>query len=183
MKEISFPNLISVDDKLSLRTFKSEDAESVFNLIEINRNFLEKYNKVPQSLDDVNQMIKMDTLRINERSALSLGIWYNNEYVGMIATKPIKWKHGRVEIGYYLGENFTRQGIAQKSLNAFINFFFEELNFNRIEATTNIENIASARLLEKLGFTKEGILRETSQLHGKWIDEAVYSLLRRDRRF
>lgn len=177
-----FPLAIPADEKLLLRTFESSDANKVFALIEESRDFLEQFNKVAQSIEEVDLMIHTENCRTNEGTALCLGIWYEDTYVGMIGTKPIRWKHGRVEIGYYIGKPFIRQGIAQKVLKVFINFLFNQLNMNRIEATTDTKNTASVRLLERLGFTREGTLRETYQLHGECVDEAIFSLLRKEQR-
>ncbi len=59
-------------------------------------------------------------------------------------------------------------------------FGFEDLNLNRIEATTNLDNAASRRVLAKVGFTEEGILREYRYWGGRFYDLRMYSLLRRE---
>jgi ribosomal-protein-alanine N-acetyltransferase len=62
-----------------------------------------------------------------------------------------------------------------------ISFGFEEMELNRIEATTHTENQRSQHVLEKLGFKKEGILREYYCQDGLYNDQVQFALLRRDR--
>ena len=85
-------------------------------------------------------------------------------------------------LGYWLGEKYWRQGIMSEALKAVLKFFFEELKFNRIEAGAFVENPASARLLEKLGFVKEGFLRQSvgCKATGKVHDEFIYAMLKED---
>lgn len=59
-----------------------------------------------------------------------------------------------------------------------MNFTFNELDVNRIEATVSTENIASIKVLKKLGFTQEGILRERSYWRGSYYDMIMLSILK-----
>jgi len=67
-----------------------------------------------------------------------------------------------------------------EAVRTLINYGFQQLNLNRIEATTDSENTRSIRLLERLGFLKEGRLRQKYFYKGKHHDELVFSLLKKD---
>lgn len=89
-------------------------------------------------------------------------------------------QHHRAEIGYDLCPLFWGQGLMPEALRALIRYGYEEMNLNRIEAVTHIENQRSQRVLAKLGFKLEGVLREYFCRDGIFNDQAQYSLLRRE---
>lgn len=86
----------------------------------------------------------------------------------------------RAEVGYVLGRRFWRQGYMHESLQRMLRHAFEDLDLLRLEADIDPRNGPSARTLERLGFVKEGYLRE------RWIvaevvsDTELYGLLRRE---
>ena len=86
--------------------------------------------------------------------------------------------HRRAEIGYCLRRDHWRRGIAEEALRTIIQFGFQSMNLNRIHACPWVENIASVRLLEKLGFQREGVLRDEYWEDGAFHDEALYAILR-----
>jgi len=88
--------------------------------------------------------------------------------------------HHRAEIGYDLWLDYWGQGLMPEALQALIRFGFEEMDLNRIEATTHTENQRSQRVLTKLGFQKEGLLREYYCRDGIYNDQVQFSLLRRE---
>jgi ribosomal-protein-alanine N-acetyltransferase len=79
--------------------------------------------------------------------------------------------------GYDLVPEERRKGIMTEAFSAAIDYAFREMRLNRIEVLIAPENEASIRLVRKLGFKFEGILREHALFRGKFLDDAVYSLL------
>ena len=86
----------------------------------------------------------------------------------------------RAVLGYDLGRRHWRQGIMSLALSAVLGFGFEQMALNRVEALVFTENVASRQLLEKLGFAGDGVLREYERVGGRFVDMAMYSLLRRE---
>lgn len=80
-------------------------------------------------------------------------------------------------IGYCFDNQFWGNGYASESAGAVIDFGFQRLNLHRIFATCHPDNIGSARVMEKVGMTKEGHLREHKFQKGKWRDSFIYSIL------
>jgi ribosomal-protein-alanine N-acetyltransferase len=89
-------------------------------------------------------------------------------------------QHHRAEIGYDLCPDVWGQGLMPEALQALIRYGFEEMDLNRIEATTHTENLRSGRVLTKLGFQREGLLREYYCRDGIYNDQIQYSLLKRE---
>ena len=83
-------------------------------------------------------------------------------------------------LGYRLAPSHWGQGIALKAVGAVVHYGFEALEVNRIEATVNVANERSIRVLEKLGFQREGRLRGYRLARGAFYDSHMYSLLRSD---
>ena len=82
-------------------------------------------------------------------------------------------------LGYCLDEPAWGRGFATESAAALLKWSFETLDLNRVQAETDTRNIASARVLEKLGFEREGTLRENCIVNGDVSDSWVYGLLRK----
>jgi RimJ/RimL family protein N-acetyltransferase len=85
----------------------------------------------------------------------------------------------RCEIGYALASKYWGQGYATEALRALIRHGFDALDLNRIEADIDPRNAASARVLEKLGFRKEGYMPERWFVLGEFADTVNYGLLKR----
>ena len=83
-------------------------------------------------------------------------------------------------MGYCLTDTAWGQGYATEAAGAVLQWAFDTLDLNRIQAEADTRNVASARVLEKLGFEREGTLREDCVVNGEVSDSWVYGLLRRD---
>ena len=86
----------------------------------------------------------------------------------------------RAELGYVLGREHWGQGFAGEAQRRVIEFAFEELGLHRLEADTHPENAASLRSLERLGFRREGVLRERWTIAGEVSDSVIFGLLARE---
>lgn len=89
-------------------------------------------------------------------------------------------KHNRMEIGYDLAPEFWGQVFMPEALKLIIEFGFSKMRINKIEAKVEPKNKASIRLLEKLGFQQEGLLRQHEFEKGNYIGLLVFSKLRSD---
>lgn len=80
-------------------------------------------------------------------------------------------------IGYWIGEPFARRGYMTAALRVLLPTLFGELNLHRVEAACIPTNIASAGVLEKCGFAREGLARRYLCINGVWQDHYLYGLL------
>lgn len=81
-------------------------------------------------------------------------------------------------IGIGLAPEFRGRGYGSEAQRLLVQYLFAHTQVNRIEATTEITNVAEQRALEKAGFTREGILRGSTFRQGRWHDQVIYSVLR-----
>lgn len=86
------------------------------------------------------------------------------------------------QVGYWIGEEFARQGLMREALAAVVQHAFTVLDLSRIEAACLPENTASRTLLEQSGFRNEGLAEGYLQICGRWREHVLYAMLRADRR-
>jgi [ribosomal protein S5]-alanine N-acetyltransferase len=84
------------------------------------------------------------------------------------------------EIGYVLGQAYWRGGYMREAMTSFIDYAFNEAGVRRLEAEVDPRNAASCKLLERLGFVKEGVQRENWVSKGEISDSNLYGLLRKE---
>ncbi|MCJ8276955.1 MAG: GNAT family N-acetyltransferase [Bdellovibrionales bacterium] len=104
----------------------------------------------------------------------------NDEPVGNIGLKEINFMMKTAEIGYMIGEKHHRKGYGSRMVSDFLSEVFEKTELRRIVAYIHIDNIPSQKLVEKLGFVKEGHLRQHYLINGQPCDELFYGLLREE---
>lgn len=85
-------------------------------------------------------------------------------------------------LGYWIGAPYARQGYMTAGVKTVIPFAFDSLRLHRIEAACLPHNVASRRLLERLGFRREGLARRYLKIDGEWQDHLLYALLEDDER-
>jgi ribosomal-protein-alanine N-acetyltransferase len=96
---------------------------------------------------------------------------------GMLNYHHREAKHRRLEVGWILAPRFWRQGLMSEAMRAFLDHCFATLGTNRIEATIEPDNATSRRLAERLGFEREGLMREVLFVGGVFRDLHLYALL------
>lgn len=100
---------------------------------------------------------------------------------GWITLVVSNWEHGLAEVGYALATEHQGRGLMVRSLVLLLSDLFGHTRLERIEARCAIDNLPSQRVLERVGFEREGRLRGYFQLHGRRADNYLYSFLRGDR--
>jgi RimJ/RimL family protein N-acetyltransferase len=116
----------------------------------------------------------------NTNVALALERTEDKTLIGSCSLFHMDGQCRRTEIGYDLNPAYWKKGYMNEALKALLNFGFTELNLNRIEADIHPDNIDSAKTLERLGFIKEGHLRERWIVGDEVSDSIIYGLLLSD---
>lgn len=88
--------------------------------------------------------------------------------------------NARAEIGYALGRTWWGRGLVTEAVRAVVRFGFDVMHLNRIQARCEVPNVASARVMEKAGMQREGLLREHEFAKGRYLDMLIYSILARE---
>lgn len=85
-----------------------------------------------------------------------------------------------LEIGYLMDISERKKGFCTEAVKVFVDFLFLSKDIQRIQATTDIRNRASQRVLEKAGFTQEGVIRKGLFMKGEIVDLSLFSIIRDD---
>ncbi len=172
-----------VHDKLSLISPASDQVSELFELIEKNRFFLNKHITFAENKDTPHRV----KLFLKEIASFNIGgqkfnliIQYRGQIVGLLGFHKIDRIHARAEIGYWLGEEFQGKGIMFEAIPKFLQYGFEALAVNKVELLTLTSHERNIRLVEKLGFKKEGVLREQYFMHDVFQDAVIYGMLKSD---
>ncbi len=123
---------------------------------------------------------RMDDLYRSRGDRFQWVIEADRHPAGWITLVIGNWEHGLSETGFALSSQFQGRGIMTHALGLLVPELFLHTNIERIEARCAVENHASRRVLEKVGFQQEGRLRDYFMLHGKRVDHYLYALLRSD---
>jgi len=167
--------------RLLLREFCADDVDDVFAYVsdpEVTRHLILE----TQQRRDETVALLARAVENYRRETPMWAIEYKPDHrvVGGCGMRNWDRASARVEISYALARPYWGQGIVREALSALIDFGFTRMRLNRIEAHTMPTNTASCRMLEKLGFTREGIMRQHEFFKGAHQDLALYSLLAND---
>ena len=175
IKFTPFPALQT--ERLSLRKLSLDDANEIFFLRSDERvnKFMERLRAA--SLEDVHNFINKTNHEIENNECVDWAITFKDDsgLIGSICFWNISIEENKAEVGYELLPDFQRKGIAQEALSAVINYGFDVVKLQTIEAYTHKENVASIKLIEKFGFTRD--LKEEYKID-RTVDpnNVVYSL-------
>ena len=167
-------------ERLSLRTISHSDLDDIYAIFsdpEVMRYWSTPPLSTKQAAGDLITEINESFQR---RISLKWGISLPSASV-LIGTATLfqpDFTNHRVELGYALGRRYWGQGYMGEALDAVLNYAFSELEMHRIEADVDPRNASSIRMLERLGFQREGYLRERWQVNGEIQNALFYGLLR-----
>ncbi len=178
----SMPDLST--ERLLLRRMTMKDAQDVFEYSrdpEVARHVLWSAQK---HISEAKDYIRYMTKRYRDDLPSSWGIIdkASGRLVGTIGYMAFSEENASVEVGYSLAHWLWGKGLMTEALRAVIDYTFDAMDVNRIEAQHEIDNPSSGRVMEKCGMVKEGVLRQRLYNKGEFKDVALYSILRGDKR-
>jgi ribosomal-protein-serine acetyltransferase len=174
---------IPVTTEIRLRQLQTDDAPALFRLIHDSRKTLRRFLPwVDYNTSEEHSLrfIELMLHKADEQEAVAFGIWNNDALCGVIDLHG--WDHilQKAEIGYWLGNVHQGKGIVTEACRGLVAYAFSTLRLNKLEVRFVLQNEKSAQIPIKLGFTREGILRESAKLHGQYVDMVVMGMLRHD---
>lgn len=175
----SFPTPIIATSRLILRPLAPPDTADLFAIFS-DPLAVRYWSSAPwQRLSEAEQAIDQAIACYRDQSALRFGVQFEGRLIGTVNMHQFFPQNRRCELGYALHSAYWGRGLASEALTAALDHGFRELALNRVEADIDPRNDASARLLERLGFRREGFMPERWMVHGEVADTAFYGLLKR----
>lgn len=173
-----------VTERLMLRPLLESDVDAFFSIWSHAETM--KYFSFPTmtSIDQAHERVSriLSASEKGENFFCTIEIRETGEVIGNCALFHGDAQCRRAEIGFCLNRNHWRKGYAEEAASAVIGHGFDAINLHRIEADIDPRNEASAKLLERLGFIREGLLRERWIVDGEVSNSALYGLLASDHR-
>jgi RimJ/RimL family protein N-acetyltransferase len=169
-------------NRVLLRPISDGDIESLFKIFS-DPEVMRYWSTPPlKDLDAARELLNDMRDKFQRKLFFQWGIALqtDNTLIGTSTLFHIEADNHRAEIGYALGRAYWKKGYIQEALTALLGYAFGELNLHRIEADVDPRNEASIRTLERLGFTREGYLRERWNVCGELQDALFYGLLRHE---
>lgn len=169
--------------RLNLREIRPNDLYHIHQLHSLPK--VDQYNTmgVPENIS-VTENIVSEWLKNQEKSPRTEYILIaenlQGTFLGLVAIWAINAKFRSAEIWYKLHPDFWGQGFGTEAVSKLVEFGFSTLDLHRIEAGCAVENIASSKILEKVGMTREGTKRKALPIRGEWIDNYEYAILESD---
>jgi ribosomal-protein-serine acetyltransferase len=165
---------------LELRLLENRHAEGLFAVTQRNREHLRKW--LPwvdgtTSPQDTRAFIATALQRFAAQEGFAAGLWYRGELAGSIDLQKIDWFDRSSSIGYWLGADHQGKGLMTEACRAVVRYAFKELQLHRLEIRCAPGNARSCAIPERLGFKREGLLRQAQWVSGRWLDLVVYGLL------
>jgi RimJ/RimL family protein N-acetyltransferase len=173
--------ILPINNELHLREIEVSDAPAIFHIINTQREYLGKwlpFVAATESWEDTYAFIQSVKDQKVPVVQIVFSIYRDKNLVGLISVLNIDQGNRKAEIGYWISQNEQHQGIVTKSVLAVINYCFTDLMLNRVQIRCGTENLSSRKIPERLGFTLEGVERDSELMSdGHFVDHAVYSLL------
>jgi ribosomal-protein-alanine N-acetyltransferase len=119
------------------------------------------------------------TMRREARQGLTLPwvVTYGGRFAGQLTVGSIVWGSARsAQVGYWIDEAYAGRNVTPTALAMAIDHCFFVVGLHRVEASIRPENVASRRVVEKLGFREEGLRRRYLHIDGAWRDHLCYAL-------
>lgn len=176
--------IILETERLILRQFSVDDAEDMFSNWANDEEVTKYMTWLPHQ--DIKVTKGLLNSWVNGYNSLENYNWAivpknYGKVVGSISVVEISNTMERCEVGYCLSKSYWNQGIMTESLTAIIKYLFNEIGFNRIQATHNIANVASGKVMLKSGMIYEGKLSKYNKSNkGIFIDCSIYSIIKED---
>ncbi len=169
--------------RLLLRPFNEGDKDAIFRIFSNPRVMRYWDGPAWASAAQADRFVVVSRKIEDEGSGARLAVTQaaNGQLLGQCSLFSWNPTYRSAEVGYCFDDAVWGQGYATEALGALLQWAFDTLNLNRVQAALDTRNPASARVLEKLGFLREGTHLEDCIVNGEVSDSWVYGLLRRYR--
>lgn len=184
---MSVPRTRLEGDGLYLRPYERGDARPLLDAVLSNREFLAAYEPprpdAYYTLEGQRHIVEIDAERWESGLRYAFGVFLPpGRIAGRVALDNVvlgAWHNAT--LGYYIDQDLNGQGLGTHAVDLVMEFAFERAGLHRVQAAVMPRNPASARLLEKLGFRREGRALRYLYIGDRWEDHDIYALTVEDR--
>jgi ribosomal-protein-serine acetyltransferase len=173
----------TVEPGIEIRLFELKDAEPVFASVERDRAYLREWLPwvdFTTSPDDLRRFIMRVREQFSAGRGPQCGIWIDGAFSGSIGCHPIDWPNRNCSVGYWIEERYRGKGIVTRCCESFLDYLFDDLGLHRVTIHCGVANARSCAIPERLGFTREGVIRDGEWVNDRWLDLVAWGMLEHD---
>jgi ribosomal-protein-alanine N-acetyltransferase len=176
----TFPQLET--RQLVLRKIESSDTKDLFHFMSdegtVKQNLMPPHKKIAET----DKLIKTLTKQYDKRKQIRWGVTKkgSDTIIGITGFYNMILNDFQTEVGCLLDKQHWSGGIMTEALAAVLTFGFEKMAFNRVTAFILPDNIGAIKMVKKVGFREEGLLKECKFCNDQFYDLGIYSLLKKD---
>jgi len=168
-----------------VRRFREGDGAALHELVQDNYNRL--YDDFPALIQDISSkeeaafFVRRRLADWHLQRGYCFGVWHNkdNTLIGLIHYRALNWKLPKATVVFFIDRNYGEKGLMTESLLQTLDFAFRQLELEKVQLRTSMENVAAQRLARKCSFRREGDLRgDFRKLSGEVIDMMQFGLTR-----
>jgi [ribosomal protein S5]-alanine N-acetyltransferase len=168
--------------RLVLRWASEDDVDAIYDVFS-DPQVMRYWSSGPLANREAAAAMQREIAQTNLKDTAwkwALALRDTNTLIGTVTLFNLNLSNGRAEIGYAMGSAYWGNGYMNEALTALIVHAFDVLDLRRLEADVDPRNASSIRTLERLGFQREGFLRERWHVGGELQDAFFYGLLKRE---
>lgn len=179
-----------VTPRLVLRPPRTTDVTEIRRLLRANHEHLKPWNPAPPPGEDPSSITEVSKTVLRQRREWKLGRGYvfmvaerehPSTFIGKVALSGImRGAMYGAYLGYWMSADTQGRGYVTEALRAVLDFAFGPAGLHRVQAAIMPRNARSLRVIEKLGFRREGYAERYLQIAGKWEDHIVYARTREE---
>lgn len=174
---------VPLGDNLFLHLIEMQHAQELYTAVHASRGHLRRWLPwvdAMKTVEDFQPVIHAWLQQYADGRGFQAGIKKNGVLVGIIGLHDIDWMNRKTSLGYWLSEEYTRQGIMTKAIQAVLAIIFNDYQLNRVQIQCGVANYDSQAIPKRLGFRFEGVVRDGEWLYDHYHDLVQYSLLREE---
>ena len=171
---------LSIGDNIELRLLEERHTDELFAVVDKNRAYLREWLPwldATQTVEDERAFIRACLEKFAAGEGLATGIWYRGRMVGGIGLNAISQTDRRAAVGYWVSEELQGLGLVTRSCRALLSYAFDELKLNRVEIFVAPGNTRSHAIPQRLGFIREGTVRQMAWHYDHFLDLVLYGML------
>jgi ribosomal-protein-serine acetyltransferase len=174
-----------ISDHIEVRPLEEYHAGELYYAVERNREHLRRF--LPwvdrtRGVQDVHNFLTGAIEAFVRGEEMHAGIFVYGKLAGSIGHHLIDTLNRNVSIGYWLDAALEGKGVMTRCCGRLVRYLFEECRMHRVEIRCAVDNMRSCAIPARLGFAREGVLREAQWVNDRFLDLVVWSLLEQDYR-
>ena len=171
---------IEISKDIRLTPLADADAGALFALTDANRGHLRQWLPwvdAVRYVEDTRAFIRKSEMQASRNDGAGFAIRVDGAIAGVIGHHRIDWPNRSTSLGYWLGEKYQGRGLVTQACRSLLAPAFEAARLNRVEIRCAVGNRRSCAIPRRLGFRREGVLREAAWLYDHFVDLVVYGML------